>query len=160
VAGRPSLLKTVLSGTKVDDEKKRAILHRVAALPQDRPVWAVAIGGFSPMPLPDTGNLANLGRIFQSLRTVSMTVGLNDGLSLAASGLCGNEKDAKQLHDMLRGLIGFGRLSTPTDKPEMLRFFDGIKVDHAESTVKVNADVPLDLVEFFLSLTGKRKPAA
>jgi len=159
VAGRPAMLKSVLTG-KVDDNNKRAILERVAALPQDRPVWAVAIGGFSPMPLPETGNLANLGRIFQSLRTVSMTIDLKDGLSLAANGLCGNEKDAKQLHDMLRGLIGFGRLSTPTDKPELLRFFDGIKVDHADSTVKLNADVPMDMVEFFLSLTGKRKPAA
>lgn len=160
VAGRPAMLKSVLAGNPVDDNNKRAVLERVAALPQDRPVWAVAIGGFSPMPLPETGNLANLGRIFQSLRTVSMTIDLKDGLSLAASGLCGNDKDAKQLHDMLRGLIGFGRLSTPTDKPEFLRFFDGIKVDHAESTVKLNADVPMDLVEFFLTLTGKRKPAA
>lgn len=143
-----------------DDNNKRNVLHEVADLPQDRHIWGVAIGGFAPIPLPQTGNLANLNRIFRSLETVTLTLDMEKGLNLDAMGQCGDEKDAKQLHDMLRALIGFGRLSTPSDKPEMLRFFDRIKVDHAKRKVEVNADVPMDMIDYFLSITGQKRPAA
>ncbi|MBI3679931.1 MAG: hypothetical protein HY235_05985 [Acidobacteria bacterium] len=159
-AGRPAQLKEALAGKSADDTKKKAVLGKSASLPADRHIWVVAMGGFPPMPLPETGNLANLNRVFQSLDTVTMTLDLKQGISLSATGLCNNDKDAKQLHDMLRGLIGFGRLSTPTDQPEMLRFFDGIKVDHRERTVKLNADVPMDMVDYFLKLTERGKGKA
>ncbi|MBS1829529.1 MAG: hypothetical protein JST93_29785 [Acidobacteria bacterium] len=145
---------------KGDDNSKRGVLHQVADLPQDKHIWGVAIGGFAPIPLPQTGNLANLNRIFRSLETVTMTLDMQNGLNLDAMGECGDEKDAKQLHDMLRALIGFGRLSTPTDKPEMLRFFDKIKIDHAKRKVELNADVPMDMIDYFLSITGQKRPAA
>jgi hypothetical protein len=142
------------------DAKKKELLTQVAAVAEDKHVWVVAIGGFAPIPLPETGNLANLGRVFGSLENVTMTLDLKDGVNLVATGRCKEEKDAKQLHDMMRALIGFGRLSTPGDKPEMLRFFDGVKVDHANRTVKVNAEVPMNLVDYFLSVTGKGGPKA
>ncbi|MBV6434452.1 MAG: hypothetical protein IANPNBLG_04705 [Bryobacteraceae bacterium] len=160
LAGRTEHLKTVLSGAKEDDSRKRAILGELAKLSPERQLWAVAIGGFAPMPLPETGNLANLNRVFQSLQSVTMTVDLANGVKLAATGVCAREADAKQLKDMLRGLIGFGRLSTPSDKPEMLRFFDGIQVDQAGGAVNLHANVPADMVDYFLKLTEKPKPAA
>jgi hypothetical protein len=159
LAAKMPYLETAIKPTG-DDSNKRNVLHEVSALPQDKHLWGVAIGGFAPIPLPQTGNLANLNRIFRSLETVTMTLDMENGLNLDAMGQCGDEKDAKQLHDMLRALIGFGRLSTPSDKPEMLRFFDRIKVDHAKRKVEVNADVPLDMVDYFLSLTGQKRPAA
>ncbi|MCZ2148554.1 MAG: hypothetical protein LC126_12355 [Bryobacterales bacterium] len=160
LAGRADHLKTVLSGGREDDAKKRAVLGELSKLSPERQLWAVAIGGFAPMPLPETGNLANLNRVFQSLQSVTMTVDLSNGVNLAATGVCGKENDARQLKDMLRGLIGFGRLSTPSDKPEMLRFFDGIQVDQAGGTVNLRAVVPMDMVDYFLKLTEKPKPAA
>lgn len=159
IAGKPEHLRAIIE-QKTDDSQKRAVLVQMAKLPQDKHIFAVAIGGFAPMPLPETGNLANLNRIFHSLQTVTMTLDLTNGLSLAAVGICKEEKDAKQLHDTLRGLIGFGRLSTPSDKPELLRFFDGIKVEHGANTVKLNADVSMDMVDYFINLTGHKRPAA
>lgn len=159
LAGRMPYLESAIT-TKGDDNNKRSVLGQVAELPQDKHLWGVAVGGFAPIPLPATGNLANLNRVFRSLETVTLTLDMKDGLSLEAMGQCGDEKDAKQLHDMLRALIGFGRLSTPSDKPELLRFFDRIKVDHAKRKVEVNADVPMDMVDYFLSITGQKRPAA
>jgi hypothetical protein len=160
LAGRTDHLKAVLSGGKEDDARKRSILNELSKLSPERQLWAVAIGGFAPMPLPETGNLANLNRVFQSLQSVTMTVDLSNGVNLAATGVCSKENDARQLKDLLRGLIGFGRLSTPSDKPEMLRFFDGIQVDQTGGAVKLHADVPMDMVDYFLKLTEKPKPAA
>jgi hypothetical protein len=161
LAGSTELLKKALAkseGEAVEDTNRRAVLARVGLLPKDRHMWVVAVGGWAPMPLPETGNLANLNRVFQSLESVTMTMSLSDGVSLNAAGTCNDERGAKQLHDMLRGLIGFGRLSTPSDRPEMLRFFDGVQVDHSKKEVKVDATVPKDLVDVFLQATGRRKP--
>ncbi len=160
IAGKTEYLKSVLSGPVLDDSNKRAVLAKAAALPREKQVWAVAVGGFAPMPLPETGNLANLSRVFRSMETAAMTLDFTNGVNLSATGLCANEKDARQIHDLLRGLIGFGRLSTPSEQLEMLRFFDAIKIDHADRQVKVNADVPMDMLEKFLKLTGRQRPAA
>lgn len=160
IAGKRQLIEELIQGQKGDDNKKRAVLERVAKLPEDKQIWAVAIGGFAPVKLPETGNLANLLQVFQRLESLTMTVDVKDGLSLYAAGQCMKPEDAKQLHDLLRGLIGFGRLSTPSDRPEFLRFFDGIKVENADRTVKINAEVPKDMVDLFLSLSGAGKPKA
>lgn len=160
IAGTTARVKEVLAGKTGDDSKKRQVLAKVAKIEHDKHVWVVAIGGFSPMPLPEQGNLANLARIFQSLDTTLVTLDLSHGLSLMAQGFCTDGEGAKQLHNTLRGLIGFGRLSTPGDNPEMLRFFDSIKVEQTDRQVRVNADVPMDMVDRFLKLTEKKKPSA
>ncbi|MBI4909871.1 MAG: hypothetical protein HY820_40005 [Acidobacteria bacterium] len=154
IAGRLDLVQQLVQGQAGDDQKKRAVLNRVAKLPDEKQIWAVAVGGFSPVKLPDTGNLANLLQVFSRLEAFTLTVDVKEGVYLTASGQCLKPEDAKQLHDLLRGLIGFGRLSTPSDRPEFLRFFDGIKVENADRTVKINADVPKDMVDLFLTLSG------
>jgi hypothetical protein len=160
IAGKTANLKDILSGKPMDDTKKRNVLAKTASLPQDKHIWVVAVGGFAPMPLPEQGNLANLNRIFQSLDTTLLTLDLRDGVSLSAQGFCTDDAGAKQLHATLRGLIGFGRLSTSGDNPELLRFYDSIKVEQDKTEVRLNADVPMDMVDRFLKLTEKRKPAA
>lgn len=156
VAGPVDLLKAALAGETGDTAKKQAVLYHLGSIPPDAHAWAVSVGGFAPMPLPQTGNLANLNRIFASLESATMTLDLSDGAKLVAAGTCTDEKTAKQLHDTLRGLIGFGRLSTPADKPEMLRLFDGIEVAIAGARVNVNAAVPMDMVDYFLKQSPRR----
>jgi hypothetical protein len=65
---------------------------------------------------------------------------------------------ARQIHDALRGLIGIGRLSTPDNQRELLRFFDAIQVSQEDRTVRVRASIPLDLLIAFESFLGG-KPA-
>lgn len=161
LAGEPESLKPLLDAEPARGDAKSAVLERVAAMQQARQVWAVAIGGFAPVPLPETGNLANLNRVFQSLEDVAMTMDLKEGLHLNAAGTCNDEKNARQLHDLLRGLIGFGRLSTPSDRPDLLRLLDGIRVDHNNRNVKLDAQVPMELVDTLLAASeGKRRKKA
>lgn len=154
IAGDAKQIRKALAGGPPS-----ALLEKVAALPGRKHVWAVATGGFSPMPLPETGNMANLKRVFASLETTTLALDLENGVVLSASGLCGDDANARQLHDTLRGLIGFGRLSTPDDKPEMLRLFDAIKVEQKQREVNVEADIPMDLVDILLKIIGPRPRA-
>ncbi|MCS7024944.1 MAG: hypothetical protein NZV14_09085 [Bryobacteraceae bacterium] len=159
IAGQTSALRDLLSGQSGKDENKKQVLAQVALIPSGTPIWMVAVAGFSPMRLPEQGNLANLQRVFQSLETALVALDLREGVRLSAQGVCKDEPGAKQLHNALRGLIGFGRLSTPADHAELLRFYDSIKVEQNKTEIKLQVDVPMDMVDQFLKATEKDKPS-
>ena len=59
-------------------------------------------------------------------------------------------------HDMLRGMIGFARLRTPDNQPELLKLYDAINVTQQQTQTQVTADIPADQVDRFLDLMPKR----
>ncbi len=127
-------------------------------LPPSDQIYAALTGGIEQLnlPLPREGNL---GSVLQSLRSVnSAALGLN--LSHGIDGLgevnCNTERDARFIHDMLRGLIGFGRLNTPDNQPEMLKLYDAIQVTQQQQQAKVTANVPEELADRFLDLWLKK----
>jgi hypothetical protein len=127
-------------------------------LPPSDQIYAALTGGIEQLnlPLPREGNL---GSVLQSLRSVnSAALGLN--LSRGIDGLaevnCNTERDARFIHDMLRGLIGFGRLNTPDNQPEMLKLYDAIQVTQQQQQAKVIANVPEELADRFLDLWLKK----
>jgi hypothetical protein len=101
----------------------------------------------------------NLGSILDALRSVeSATLGMNlsKGMDAVVVVNCKTERDAKFIHDLVRGLVGFGRLNTPDNKPEMLKLYDAIQVTQQQSQAKVTADVPEELADHFLDLWLKK----
>ena len=65
---------------------------------------------------------------------------------------CKTERDAKFVHDLVRGLVGFGRLNTPDNQPDLLKLYDAIQVTQQQAQTKVTADVPQELADKFLDL--------
>ncbi len=84
----------------------------------------------------DGGNLSNLSRFFRGIQTATAVADLSDGFVAHFNGECRTEQDAKTLGDAARGLVGLGRLTVPEGKPELLRAFDGIKVDQKQNTIQ------------------------
>lgn len=157
VAGTMERVRGAIEGYQSsDDGKRRAVLDKMAALPGGGQIWAVAVGGFPPMPIPERGNIANLNRVFASLESSVLSVDMSNGVALVAAGQCADDKMAKQLNDTLKALIGFGRLSTPSDKPELLKLFDGIQVAQDKGAVNVKAQVPADMVDFLVAQMKRR----
>ena len=53
-----------------------------------------------------------------------------------------------------------GRLSVPENQPEMLRLFDGVKVEQQQRSILLNVQIPPDLLDRLIKLTDTRaKPA-
>jgi hypothetical protein len=50
-----------------------------------------------------------------------------------------------------------GRLSTKSDQPDMLKVYDSIQVDQDQSSVKISAKLPQDLVDKFLQMWMQRR---
>jgi hypothetical protein len=140
------------------------LLNQARAVPQQFQVWSVSVGGadFLANNLPHDGNAANFGKIFRSMENTHFQADLSHGLNATAQGQCRTEADAKSLSDAIRGLIGFGRLSVPDNQPELLRLWDGLKVEQNLRTITISANIGQDLidklVQFFQSSASEKLP--
>ena len=92
----------------------------------------------------------------RSVQTATLGMDLSHGLSAAAEVDCTTERDAKFVHDMVKGIVGLGRLNTPDNQPEMLKLYDAIQVTQQGTRTQANADIPQELADKFLDLWLKR----
>ena len=135
-----------------------ALRDLLRSLPANDQIYAALSGGLTSLNLaapPDS----NLGNIMQALRSIdSATLGmdLSHGVAAVAEVTCKTERDAKFVHDMVKGIVGLGRLNTPDNRPELLKLYDAIQVTQQQDHTKVTADIPPDLADRFLDLWLKR----
>jgi hypothetical protein len=132
------------------------LLARARQIPPDNQVWSVS-NGFDNLltgRIPETGNAANVGRILRSLENTTAAADLRTGLNGYVNGVCRTDADAKNLGDAARGLVGLGRLSVPEKQPELLRLWDGIKVDQQQRAIKITVAIPQDLIDKLIDLVG------
>ncbi len=128
------------------DERWAASLR---TLPAQTQLWFLSTGG-STLNLPPGSNLGNIDKILASVDRLAVWADLSKSLHLTASAATRDAASAKQLHTQLRGLIGIGRLSTPDDKPELLKLYDGIQTKLEENKIDVEIDVPTASLEVLL----------
>ncbi len=155
VAGPSPVVEAVIKRGP-GDGIPQALRDKLATLPPESQVWGVALG-VNPMlykSIPETGNLSNLRRVLGSMESVAVGMDLRSGVKAELTGVCKTPEDAKVIHDGLRGLIGMGRLSTPDNAPELLRFYDGIEVTQERQTVRVRADIPAEVLDQVVSRAG------
>jgi hypothetical protein len=159
IAGTASELRSLIDrGPGAGRGLPPALRDQLRALPADKQIYAALTGGLEGLNIPVPQN-SNLGNIAQALRSVdSATLGLNltKGIDAVAQVNCKTERDAKFVHDMVKGVVGFGRLNTPDNQPELLKLYDAIQVTQQQSQAKVTADIPADLADRFLDLWLKR----
>jgi hypothetical protein len=147
---------------KIIDQKQSGqrgatpLLDRARSLPGSGQIWLVSNGwGTLPGELSrQDGNIANLARFMQSIERATAIADLRSGLVGNITGECRTEQDAKSLGDAARGMIGLGRLNVPENRPELLRFFDGIKVDQKQRTIQINVNISADLIDRMLQMSG------
>jgi hypothetical protein len=147
---------------KIIDQKQSgqrgptALLDRARNLPGAGQIWLVSNGwGSLPADLSrQDGNVANLARFMQSIEHANAIADLRSGLVGNITGECKSEQDAKSLGDAARGMVGLGRLNVPENRPELLRLFDGIKVEQKQRTIQVNINISADLIDRMLQMNG------
>lgn len=149
VAGRPATVRAVIDQRGRSKGPPPALQQKISAISAQNQVWLAATGGFGELAkaMPDSGNLANLARVFSMIENVTAAADFRAGLSLFATGLCRSDQDAHSLGDALRGLVGLARLSTPSEDPGMLRVYDGIQVQQQQRTVRVDVALSQELLD-------------
>lgn len=131
-----------------------ALRDLLRGIPANDQLYAALTGGIENLnlPLPREGNLGNIMQSLRGVQTAALGINLSNGIDALALVNCQTERDAKFIHDVLRGMIGFGRLRTPDNQPELLKLYDAIQVTQQQTQTKVTADVPQDLADKFLNL--------
>ena len=131
-------------------------------LPAGDQVYAALTGGVENLnlPLPREGNLGNIMQALRSVESATLGMNLSKGMDAIAVVNCNTERDAKFVHDLVRGLVGFGRLNTPDNQPDLLKLYDAIQVTQQQAQTKVTANVPQQLADKFLDLWLKKSSRA
>ncbi len=131
-----------------------ALVDLLRSLPASDQIYAALSGGIEELTrrLPQSDNLAN----FRSVESAALGLDLKNGIQAVARMNCKSDGDAKFIHDMLRGMIGFARLRTPDNQPELLKLYDAINVTQQQMQTQVTADIPADQVDRFLDLLPKK----
>lgn len=135
-----------------------ALKDLAAKIPANDQIWAALTGGLQGLNLnvPKNSNLENIVNALQSVDTATLGMDLSKGFDLTAEVACKTDRDAKFVHDMLKGVVGIGRLNTPDSHPELLKLYDAIKVTQQQTHTQVTAEIPTDLADRFLDLWLKR----
>jgi hypothetical protein len=136
-----------------------ALLEKVRRISGADQIWGVFIGGFGDLNIgidPNT-NLGNILQIFKGIDSATFGIDLKTGFDLQAQADCRTERDAKRLKDTVKGVVGMGRLSTPDNRPELLKLYDAIQTSQDKERVQVNAALSADQVDQFLDLWMKAK---
>ena len=144
--------ETVLLKKMIDaKDTSRGIPPALAALTKDVPresqFWGVYTGGPAKIPFELPGNLANLNRIASSIQTTTFTVDLRTGLNAWVAAVCTSQADAQQTEAALKAAIGLGRLSTPSNQPDLQRVFDSMRVTQQDATAKFYLDLAPELID-------------
>lgn len=158
VAGRETAVRKAIDQKRARGAAPGALLTKARSLPSTSQVWAVVLGWgkLGDQMMPRSGNAANFSRILKSLETSTLHADLRSGVQAAIDGVAKTEQDAKTLGDAARGFVGLGRLSVPENQPEMLRVFDGIKVDQQQRSLRVTIQIAPELVDSMLKWTAPR----
>ena len=135
-----------------------ALRDQLRTLPSGDQIYAASSGGFGALNIatPPNSNLATVMQALRSVQTATLGMDLSHGLSATAEVNCATERDAKFVHDMVKGIVGLGRLNTPDNQPEMLKLYDAIQVTQQGTHTQAKADIPQDLADKFLDLWLKR----
>lgn len=157
IAGPTADLRAIIdhTGTRGLPAPVRDLLRTLPAADQ---IYAALSGGLEGMNLgiPSDSNLGNIAQVLRAIDSATLGMDLHSGIAVTAEVVSKTERDAKFVHDMVKGIVGLGRLNTPTNQPDMLKLYDAIQVEQQQTHTKLTADIPQNLADRFLDLWLKR----
>lgn len=154
-AGPLPVLQAALDQYKSGNRNNAAaLLSRARSVPETFQLYGISssTGNFLEKNMPSPGGGLDVGQIFRTMHDVFFEADMRNGLKGMAEGYSTSPQDAKKLGDAMRGMVGMGRLNTPDNKPELLRVWDGIKVEQTDRKVVLNVDVSQDLIDEIVKL--------
>jgi hypothetical protein len=149
-------LKALLDARSKANGPPPGIAERMKQIPADAQVWTVYTGGPIRLPFALSGNLANAKNLLTSVQAGSAWLTIGQGIQGLVRVQTASEAGAASIHDALKAAVGFGRLMSPADQPELLRVYDGFQVSREGSQVDVKIEEPPELVDKLIALLPAR----
>ncbi len=127
----------------------RPLLSKAAGISPQTQFWGVSTGAgnFLADHPPAAGLGIDFSKIFRGLEDTWFQADFAAGLHAEVHGVTATEKEAANLRDAVRGMVGLGRLNVPEDQPELLKAWDGITVDQQGRSISIHAGIPQNLID-------------
>jgi hypothetical protein len=153
--GSTAGLRRVVDTRDTANGPPAVLAKRMQEVPREAVIWAAYGGGGIDLGPRVPPNFQNVVKILNSVESGMGYVDLRLGLAAKATGSAATEPAAKELHDALRGLLGFARLGLK-DKAGTQSLLDGIRVTQDARVVNVYIDAPEEAVgQLFDALAGQ-----
>jgi len=130
------------------------LLARVAAVNPQSYLWGISTGtgSFLAEHPPGANSGLDFSAIFRGLHDYWFQADFSAGMRAEVHGTTATEKDAVNLRDAVRGVVGLGRLNVPENQPELLKVWDGITVDQQGRSISLHADIAQALIDKMVRL--------
>lgn len=155
VAGTPDSIRKFIDRREQHPAPPAELLKQVERIPSQYQIWALSLNGVDGV-MPDIplGEFGKLKSMPVKLSRVTAVADVSLGFQTRIDAEAPDHKSAEQVYGALKGLLGVARLSTPDSQPEVLKALDGVTVTQLPQAVRVEADIPIDLIERWLSQMG------
>jgi hypothetical protein len=127
---------------------------RLGSVNPQSQLWGISTGpgNFLAEHPPGASSGIDFSKIFRGLQDTWFEADLSAGLRAEVHGTAATEKDALNLRDAVRGIVGLGRLNVPENQSELLKVWDGITVDQQGRSISLHADVAQDLIDKLMQM--------
>ena len=161
-AGKLPVLEAALDEWENKGRAKSAdpLIARLRTSDPGAQLWGVAEGASSFLSgalTPGAGSTLDFSALFRGLTDTWFQASFSTGLKFEVHGVSATVKDAMALRDAAKGAIGFGRLSVPVDKPELLPVLDGIAVEQQDRAIGIRIDLPEKSIDALVNLLAPRR---
>ena len=102
-AGSDAAVRAAAAQHRLGRTGAPALLDRAEPLARDNPIWLIAQGGATTLPLP--GNWENLNRVLHSTDYVIAAAKVDSHIDLRASGICRDAAAGRELEDTIRAML-------------------------------------------------------
>lgn len=120
--------------------------EQLETLPKNSDVWVVSRSGLPTTGIPMRSEIGSaLSNIVAFVSGTAIGVAVDTGIHLQGDLTCVSIEGAQRVRDALRGGIGLARLTTRDNQLDLLRLYDSIHVEQANTAVHIQADLPPDL---------------
>jgi hypothetical protein len=135
-------LRRIIDARDQSNGPPPVLAKRMQEVPKEAVIWSAYAGAPMAAPKGLPPNMDNLVKILNSVESGSFYMDLRLGLAAKAIGSSPTDAAARELHDAIRGLVGFARLGNGKDNPAMQKLLDGVRVTKEGRNVNVYVDAP------------------
>jgi hypothetical protein len=138
--GAPQLVAAAMAQRRSRTAGAPALLARAESIAAGRQVWIVIQGG---VPLPLSGNAANLNRLLHNAESATMTANFDSGLALEVTAIGRTTDAARDIEETVRADITLAA-AAEARQPDMAKLLRSIGIDREDRSVRITLSADQD----------------
>ena len=151
VTGSPGSVRAAIAQYKTGRNGAPDLLARAASLADGRQIWMVARGG---VPLPVTGNAANLNRLLRDTEYAGIAVRLGSGIEIEATAVGRTAEAGREFEENLRAILSLTAAASAR-QPDLVALIHSIQIRREDRTVHASLSGGPDAADRLLRLVPR-----